>query len=83
MQLHIITTKRFFISANLIFIPLVLGILLVVLSLLNCVSGLWHGIALGIVGAIVNGILVYGASKRDRTAILAWIILAILGQRQL
>ena len=83
MQLHIITTKRFFISANLIHIPLVLGILLVVLSLLNCVSGLWHGIALGIVGAIVNGILVYGAFKRDRTAILAWIILAILGQGQL
>ena len=56
----------------------ILGIVFVVLSLLGCLGGDLQSIIGGIVGALINGILVFGAHKRNSTAILVWIILAII-----
>merc|ERR1711988_1881933 len=59
----------------------VLGIIFVVLSLLSCVSGNggWlQFIISGIIGALINALLVYGAHTRSSQAILVWIILAII-----
>ena len=60
----------------------VLGIIFVILCILNCLmffndENLYNIIG-GIVGALMNGILVYGAYARSSTAILVWIILAII-----
>ena len=43
-----------------------------------CFTGEYVGIAVGIVGALVSAILVYGAHARNHTAILIWMIFAIL-----
>ena len=43
-----------------------------------CFTGEYGGIALGIVGALLSAILVYGAHARNHTAILIWMIFAIL-----
>lgn len=48
----------------------VIGIVLAVLSLINCVDYSPLNIAIGIVGALIHCILIYGAHKRNRTAIL-------------
>ena len=60
----------------------VLGIIFVVLSLLSCLTeqggSYTYSIIGGIAGALIWGILVYGAVKRSSTAILVWMVLAIL-----
>ena len=56
----------------------ILGIIFVILSLLGCLGGDLQSIIGGIVSAVINGILVFGAHKRNSTAILVWIILAII-----
>ena len=66
----------------------VIGIIFVVLNLLLVVAQLATGygdnddkyitIVSGIVGALISGILVYGAQTRNRTAILIWMILTII-----
>ena len=61
----------------------VLGIIFIVCSLLNCLGTDANGsrtsnIVGGLVGALISGLLVYGASKRNSTAILVWMILAII-----
>ena len=61
----------------------VLGILLVVLNLLYCLGTDEYGhrttnVVYGILGALISGILVFGAIKRNSKAILVWIILAII-----
>ena len=43
-----------------------------------CFTGEYGGIAVGIVGALLSAILVYGAHARNHTAILIWMIFAIL-----
>ena len=48
----------------------VIGIVLAILSLINCVEYSPLNIALGIVGALIHCILIFGAYKRHRTAIL-------------
>ena len=57
---------------------LVLGILFVIFSLLSCVGGKTENITIGIIGALINGILVFGAYTRNSTAILVWMILGVL-----
>merc|ERR1711935_183721 len=61
----------------------VLGIIFVVCSVLGCFGQQPDGsrisnIVGGIAGALISGILVYGAVKRSSTAILVWMILAIV-----
>jgi len=56
----------------------VLGIIFCVLSILGCFNGGVQAIVTGIVMALVNGILVFGAHKRHSTAILVWMILATI-----
>ena len=60
----------------------VLGIIGIVLSLASCLYEIYHfsggGIFLGIVGALISAILVYGAHVRNHKAILIWMILDIL-----
>ena len=55
----------------------VLGIVLAVLSLINGINGT-AGIITGILGALINCILIFGAHKRNSTAILVWMVLAII-----
>ena len=63
----------------------VLSIVLVLISFLVCVganTGDEQGktkIAEGIFMILINGVLVFGAFKPNRKAILAWMILAIVG----
>ena len=66
----------------------VLGIILVVLNLLSsfglifaCISdgGMYPYLLIGIFGALVSGLLIFGAKKRNHTAIFIWIILNIIG----
>ena len=52
----------------------VLGIVLAVVSLLNCYKDPIHGI----VGALISGILIFGAKMRNPTAILVWMVFAII-----
>ena len=61
----------------------VLGIILIVICILNCFNENEEGEHLyniigGIVRALIHGLLVYGAHARNRTAILVWIVLAII-----
>ena len=56
---------------------LVLGIVLAVLSLLGCFNGS-NGIINGIIGVVIHCVLVFGAHTRNSTAILVWMVLAIL-----
>ena len=61
----------------------VLGIIFIVLCILNCFNQNEDGEYLyniigGIVGALINGLLVYGAHTRNSTAILVWMVLAII-----
>ena len=55
----------------------VLGIVLAVLSLVSCFGQGWN-ILYGIYGALVYGILIFGAKKRNPTAILVWMVFAII-----
>ena len=55
----------------------ILGIVLAVLSLIGCGNGS-YGIINGIIGVIINCILIFGAHTRNSTAILVWMVLAIL-----
>ena len=55
----------------------VLGIVLAVLSLIGCGNGS-NGIINGIIGVIIHCILIFGAHTRNSTAILVWMVLAIL-----
>ena len=57
----------------------VCGIILVVLNLLLCFQGDFKSIVQGIVFACINSILVIGVHNQNRTAILIWMILAIIG----
>ena len=57
----------------------VCGIILVVLNLLICFQGDFKSIVQGIVFASINSILVIGAHTRNKTAILVWMIMAIIG----
>ena len=61
----------------------VLGIIFVVLCLISCFSkdengGYMTSVIRGIIGALINSLLFYGASKRSSTAVLIWMILAII-----
>jgi len=61
----------------------VLGIIFVVFSLVSCMGtdqygGRLNNIISGIIAAVINGVLVYGAHTRNSTAILVWMILAII-----
>ena len=56
----------------------VLGIVLAVLSLIGCGNGTTHGIINGIIGVIIHCVLIFGAHTRNSTAILVWMILAVL-----
>ena len=53
------------------------GIVLAGINLMNCFGNLGD-IVVGIVGALISGILVYGTHCHNTGAILAWIILALL-----
>ena len=55
----------------------VLGIVLAVLSLIGCFNGS-RGIINGIIGVIIHCVLIFGAHTRNSTAILVWMVLAIL-----
>merc|ERR1712223_698734 len=57
----------------------VLGIVFAGLNVLFCLFGDASNILYGIYGALVSGILIYGAHKRNRTAILIWMVLTIIG----
>ena len=46
-------------------------------SLLALDTFLYHTIE-GIIGILINGLLVYGANARNSTAILVWIVLAVI-----
>ena len=56
----------------------VLGIILAVLSFLGCAGKMQGVIASGIISGLIHCILVFGAHKRNSTAILVWMVLAIL-----
>ena len=61
----------------------VLGIIFIVLSILNCFKkdedgGHLYNIIGGIIGVLINGLLVFGAHTRNSTAILVWMVLAII-----
>ena len=56
----------------------VLGIVLAGVSLVPALSGFPQFIAVGIVGALIHGVLVFGAYKSHSTAILTWMGLACL-----
>ena len=56
----------------------VLGIVLAVLSFLGCAGKMQGVIAGGIMSGLIHCILVFGAHKRNSTAILVWMVLAIL-----
>ena len=55
----------------------ILGIVLAVLSLIGCGNGS-NGIIKGIIDVIIHCILIFGAHTRNSTAILVWMVLAIL-----
>ena len=55
----------------------VLGIVLAVLSLIGCGNGS-NGTINGIIGVIIHCVLIFGAHTRNSTAILVWMVLAIL-----
>ena len=55
----------------------VLGIILAALSFIGCFNGR-DGIINGIIGVIIHCVLVFGAHTRNSTAILVWMVLAIL-----
>ena len=55
----------------------VLGIVLTALSFIDFANGK-NGIINGIIGVIIDCILIFGAHTRNSTAILVWMILAIL-----
>ena len=55
----------------------VLGIVLAVLSLIGCGNGS-NGIINAIIGVIIHCVLIFGAHTRNSTAILVWMVLAIL-----
>jgi len=57
----------------------VLGMVFAGLNILFCLFGDASHILSGIYGALVSGILIYGAHKRNRTAILIWMVLTIIG----
>ena len=55
------------------------GIALAVLSLLSCANYAdTASIVIGIIGAMMHGILIFGAQERNSTAILVWIVLACI-----
>ena len=56
----------------------VLGIVLAVLSFLGCAGKMQGVIAGGIMSGLIHCILVFGAHTRNSTAILVWMVLAIL-----
>jgi len=56
----------------------VLGIVLAVLSGLSCFDNSEGALAIGIIGAVIHCILIFGAHTRNSTAILVWMVLAIL-----
>ena len=56
----------------------VLGIVLAVLSFLGCAGEMQGVIAGGIISGLIHCILVFGAHTRNSTAILVWMVLAIL-----
>ena len=56
----------------------ILGIVLAVLSFLACVGKMQGVIASGIISGLIHCILVFGAHTRNSTAILVWMVLAIL-----
>ena len=56
----------------------VLGIVLAVLSFLGCAGKMQGVIASGIISGLIHCILVFGAHTRNSTAILVWMVLAIL-----
>ena len=55
----------------------VLGIVLAVLSLIGCGNGS-NGIINAIIGVIIHCVLIFGAHTRNSTAILVWMVLAVL-----
>ena len=55
-----------------------LGIALAVLSLISCGIRSTQGIVVGIIGALIHSILIFGAHTRNSTAILVWMIFACL-----
>ena len=55
----------------------VLGIILAALSFIGCFNGR-DGIINGIIGVIIHCVLVFGAHTFNSTAILVWMVLAIL-----
>ena len=56
----------------------VLGIVLAVLSFLGCAGKMQGMIAGGLISGLIHCILVLGAHNRNSTAILVWMVLAIL-----
>ena len=56
----------------------ILGFVLAVLSGLSCFNQVAGAIANGIIGAVIHCILIFGAHTRNSTAILVWMVLAIL-----
>ena len=55
-----------------------LGIALAVLRLLSCGWVSTTAIVIGIIGALIHGILIFGAHTRNSTAIVVWMVLACL-----
>ena len=56
----------------------ILGFVLAVLSGLSCFNMVAGAIVNGIIGAVIHCILIFGAHTRNSTAILVWMVLAIL-----
>ena len=57
---------------------LVLGSVLAILSLIGCIGKSPKFIVFGVLGALIHGILIFGAIKRNATAILIWSILGLI-----
>merc|ERR1719300_11263 len=62
---------------------MVLGILCVISNLLICCMPDTNGnyvttILVGVICALINGLLIYGAATKNDTAIVAWMVFAII-----
>ena len=57
---------------------LILGLAILILLYHPAVEGTKIGIISGVIGVLIQCILIFGAHKRHRTAILVWMVLTIL-----
>ena len=56
----------------------VLGIIFSIFNLLGCIRGDIQSIVAGIVFALINAFLIFGAIKRNKIVLMVWIVLAFM-----